>query len=107
MVKYLIGAVLIIGSAYGLLEAWPLLVGPSLSVVSPAPNAVVPDGILLVEGRALRTTRLTLNGSPLLHDQSGEFASTLTFPRGGSILTFEATDRFGEGVTITRSIYVP
>jgi hypothetical protein len=107
MTKYLIGLILSVLIAYGLMEAWPLMVGPSLTVSEPVEYGSYPGGIVEIRGVAKRVVRLTLNGSPLLHDQEGNFSSTLTFPRGGSILTFVATDRFGRSVTATRSIVVP
>lgn len=107
MLKYLIGATLALGAVYGGIEVWPLAVGPSLSVTSPEENAVIPDGIVSIQGKVTNIVRLTLNGATILHDQNGTFSSTLTFPRGGSILTFEATDRFGRTKTLTRSLFVP
>lgn len=107
MTRYLIGAVLFVLAGYGLIKAWPLLAGPTLSIISPTNNAPFPSGIVSVRGRAGRAATVVLNGAPLLHDQSGDFSSTLTFPRGGSILTFTAADRFGRTVTETRSIFVP
>ena|SRR3989344_1993199 len=107
MTRYLIGAVLLMFIGYGSVEAWPLVAGPSLSIASPEQNASFPGGIVAIKGRTARTASLTLNGAPVLHDQGGDFSSTLTFPRGGSILTFVATDRFGKTVTATRSIFVP
>lgn len=107
MTRYLIALVLLIVVGYGFVEAWPLLTGPSLSIISPANNASYPDGIVSIQGNAARASILTLNGAPVLHAQDGNFSSTLTFPRGGSILTFVATDRFGRTVTATRSIFVP
>ena len=107
MTRYLIALVLIILIGYGLVEAWPLIEGPSLSTVSPVNNASYPGGIVNVQGQAARAAALTLNGTSLLHDQNGGFSSTLTFPQGGSILTFVATDRFGRTVTTTRTIFVP
>ncbi|MBU6388655.1 hypothetical protein KGQ72_02170 [Patescibacteria group bacterium] len=107
MTKYLLFAVLFIFISYGLVEAWPLIDGPSLSITSPKDNAPYPGGVVAVEGKAARAATLTLDGAPLLHDQDGSFSSTLTFPRGGSILTFVATDRFGRTVVATRSIFVP
>ena len=59
-----------------------------------------------MQGKVARAASLTLNGAPLLYDQNGVFSSTLTFPRGGSILTFVVIDRFGRTVTAARSIYV-
>ncbi|HQT82690.1 MAG: hypothetical protein B7W98_02715 [Parcubacteria group bacterium 20-58-5] len=107
MLKYLIGAVLVICVVYGGIEAWPLIAGPSLVITAPADNAAFPDGIVSVAGKAARAAELTLDGAVLLHDQDGTFSSTLTFPHGSSILTFVATDRFGRSVTATRTIFVP
>ncbi len=107
MIKYLIFVALLVLIGYGSIEAWPLVAGPSLSITSPADNDSFPTGITAIEGKAGRAAALTLNGAPVLHAQSGRFSSTLTFPRGGSILTFVATDRFGRTVTATRSIFVP
>lgn len=107
MTRYLVGAVLLALIAYGTLEAWPLIAGPALAVSSPVDHRAFPGGIVTVEGRALRAASLTLDGAPLLRDQNGLFSSTLTFPRGGSILTFTAADRFGRTVTVTRTIFIP
>lgn len=107
MIKYLIGAILLFGFGYGSVEAWPLMAGPTLSISSPADDAAFPGGIVTVEGKALRAAELTIDGTTVLHNQDGSFSSTLTLPRGGSILTFVATDRFGRSVTAARSIFVP
>lgn len=107
MLKYLIGATLLLGALYGAVQVWPLVIGPTISILSPEENAVIPGGIAIVQGSAAHIVRLTLNGAAVLYDQNGTFSSTLTFPRGGSILTFEAVDRFGRKKTITRSLFVP
>lgn len=107
MTKYLLATVLLIFAIYGLTRAWPLLAGPSLSIESPEDNQTFNTGIADIRGKASRVAKLTLNGSSVLHDTSGNFSLTLTFPRGGSILTFVATDRFGRTVQETRSIFVP
>ncbi len=107
MTNYLIGAVLFVIALYGGIEAWPLMAGPSLAIESPAQNASIPGGIVAIEGRASRVAKLTINGALARYDQNGDFSSTLTFPRGGSILTFVAADRFGREVTATRTIFVP
>jgi hypothetical protein len=107
MTRYLLAVLLIALIGYGAVKAWPLVAGPSLSIDSPTDYASYPGGIVSIRGVAARAARLTLNGAPLLHDQQGAFSSTLTFPQGGSILTFVAQDRFGRSVTATRSIFVP
>ena len=107
MTKYLIGLVLFAFIIYGIIRAWPLMVGPAISIFSPENNQTFQDGIVEVKGRAKRTASITLNGFVILSDQNGDFSSILTFPRGGSILTFTATDRFGRTVAEMRSIFVP
>lgn len=107
MIKYLIGTVLFVGAVYGCIEAWPLIRGPQLVIDTPADNATFPGGVVSIRGKALHTAQLTLNNALVLRDQDGNFAGALTFPHGGSILTFVATDRFGRTVTATRSIFVP
>jgi uncharacterized protein YfaP (DUF2135 family) len=107
MTRYLIALVLLILVGYGFVEAWPLLAGPSISIASPMDNAAYPGGIVSIQGKATRASALLLNGAPLLHEEDGSFSSTLTFPRGGSLLTFAAADRFGRTVKATRSIFVP
>jgi hypothetical protein len=107
MTRYVIGAVLLLLIVYGFVKAWPLLAGPSLLITSPVEGEAFSGGIVSITGRASRAASLTLDGAPLLHDQDGNFSSTLTFPEGGSILTFVVTDRFGKSVTIRRTIFVP
>ena len=107
MLKYLIIAILFISASYGLTRAWPLIAGPTLSIASPADNTSFPDGIVTVSGRAARATTLTLDGAPLLYQEDGSFSSTLTFPRGSSILPLVATDRLGRTVVATRTVFVP
>lgn len=107
MLRYFIAIVLVALVSYGLVKAWPLLYGPTLSVISPTDNAPFPSGIVIVRGKSERAAAITLNDAPLFHDQNGEFSSTLSFPQGGSILTFVAVDRFGRKVTETRTIFVP
>jgi len=92
---------------YGLVEAWPLIRGPKLLIESPADHATIEGNVLTVRGRALRAAIFTINGSPVLYDQEGDFSSTMTFPPGGSILTLRASDRFGRTVSQTRTIFIP
>ncbi len=92
---------------YGLIEAYPLLAGPSVSLATPQAGAFLPNGVVTVSGRALRVQNLTLDGAPLLPDESGAFSATFSLPPGDDILTLSATDRFGRARTLTRTVVVP
>ncbi|OGG49178.1 hypothetical protein A2678_00940 [Candidatus Kaiserbacteria bacterium RIFCSPHIGHO2_01_FULL_53_31] len=107
MTRRLLVILLISLAAYGLIEAWPLIKGPALVINEPTNDATFENGIVTVRGTVARAALFTLDGAAVLRDQNGNFSSTLTFPRGGSILTFIAVDRFGRTVTATRSIFVP
>ncbi len=107
MTRYLIAIILFVIIGYGLVKALPLLSGPTLSVVSPKEYATITSGIVTVSGDVKRIAELTLNGAPILHNENGHFSTTLTFPRGTSILTLTASDLFGRHITITRTIFVP
>ncbi len=107
MNRYVTVGLLLLLVLYGLIEALPLIRGPRLWVESPTDYATSTDGAIHIAGSVKHVSVLTLNGAPLLYDQTGRFSSTLVFPRGGSILTFMAADRFGRTRTETRTIFVP
>ena len=107
MTRYLLLALLAVLIGYGLIEARALILGPTLSISSPQNNGSYPGGIVDVSGHASRTASLSIDSLPVLPDQNGSFSSTLTFPKGSSILTFVAADRFGRTITKTRTIFVP
>ena len=95
MLRNAIGVVLVILIGYGLIEAYPILSGPSLRVNPIISEGTTTDGVVSVSGVATRAVSLTLDGATLLMDESGNFATTLTLPRGTSVITLTAADRFG------------
>lgn len=99
--------VLLLLVGYGAVKAWPLLHGPTLTVLSPGPEASLPDGYLFIRGIATHTESLTLNGSQLLIDQEGRFEKLLLLPPGGAIITLTSTDRFGRSTTERRHVFIP
>ena len=105
--KYHTLIILCIVFLYGLVEAWPLLRGPALVIYSHGEHATIPDGIVTISGTAPRAVQLTLDGAPILHEEDGDFSSTITLPRGSSLLTLVATDRFGRSASETRTVFVP
>jgi hypothetical protein len=107
MTKYFILAAILAVAGYGLVKAWPLLEGPSLSIASPQNNTTFSDGIVTIKGNAARAAQLTIDGALVLHQENGDFGTTLTFPSGDSELTFVATDLFGRKTTAERTIFVP
>lgn len=107
MTRYFLIATLILFAGYGLIKADLLLTGPVLSIAVPQNDASFPGGVVRVSGTVTNAALLTLDGEPLPHDQNGDFSTVLTFPHGGSILTFVATDRLGKTATKVRTVFVP
>lgn len=92
---------------YGAIKAWPLLSGPELTILSPAPYASLPDGYLPVRGIAKYTENVQLNGNLLFIDPEGRFETLLLLPPGNAILIVTATDRFGRTVEERREVFIP
>ncbi len=106
-VRPVIAIALLVLLGYGAIEAWPLISGPELVIVSPGDNDSYPDGTVTVTGRARHTETLWLDGAPLLIDEKGAFSASLLLPSGGAILSLTATDRFGHEITERRAVFVP
>lgn len=98
---------LILLASYGVAKGLPVVLGPHLTLSSPKDGQTFTDGFVLVEGVAMRTENLSLNGAPLLIDASGHFSTTLVLPHGSAILSLTATDRFRKSTSLRRTIFVP
>src|SRR5690349_4302265 len=105
--KVIVGVLLAALLVYGFIEARPLLTGPTLTIDSPTEGETVAGGTLTVSGHVARAVSFTLDGAPVPPDQQRAFSSPLSFPRGTSILTLTAADRFGRQLRLTRTICVP
>lgn len=105
--RSLVVLTLALSVGYGLVEAHPLIVGPTLTLTSPTDFASYSDDTVAISGTAQRVTSLSLNGSPILPHKDGTFSTSFTYPSGGTILTFVAKDRFGRKITQTKTIYIP
>ncbi len=103
--RYMLIIVLVAISSYGLLEAMPILSGPSLAISSPTNGKIANNGLITVSGKVERVVALTLDGVPLLPENDGSFSKVVTPPLGGSIIRLTASDRFGHTVTDTRTIF--
>jgi hypothetical protein len=107
MTRILVGVVLVILLGYGVVEALPILSGPSLSLDTPSNYTTSETGFITVSGVARNTEALFLNGGPLLIDPKGRFSKELLLPSGGAILTLTARDRFGRTEQKQRTVYIP
>jgi hypothetical protein len=80
--------------AYFAYQARGVMLGPSITLVSPLSYATVREAET-VAGTARGVARISLNGYPITVDEKGGFRERLVLPTGSSILTLAVTDRFG------------
>ena len=106
-IRIAIPIVLLAILGFGTIKAMPLILGPAVTLDSPADGAAFPGGEVSVAGQAFRTQSLTLDGAPLLPDQNGRFSKVLVLPSGRTILSLTVADRFGRSKTLTRTVSVP
>ncbi len=84
---------------YGYYQSRDFLTGPLLSLVSPADGEIFSSPLITVKGSARNIAFLSLNGRRIFTDQAGNVSEQLLLPSGYSIMTIEATDRFGHRAT--------
>lgn len=105
--KYLriLGILLLVGGIvwYVHFQARSLIAGPQISVNAPL-GTVQENQIIPVRGHAENITKITLNGATIHTDESGYFDTLLTLPRGYTIMTIHAEDRYGRETSYTQSL---
>jgi len=86
--------VITLGLLYTTWQARFLIVGPEISIDN-APAVVQNERVVFIQGQADNTTRLYLNGRPIVTDPSGAFAEGVVLENGHTTVGIEAYDRYG------------
>lgn len=93
---------------YGGIKLIPYLSGPSVEIYSPEDNGTIASSTFSVSGRVLRAKTISLQGKAINVDTEGYFNETLVSYSPYTILTLEATDKYGKTVekrlTLTPSL---
>ena len=87
-------AVLIIVS-YGAWRSLDYARGPAITIFQPVNGSTAASSTIDILGRADRVNSLTINGSPISLDESGNFKETLIVFPGVNMITLSAKDQFG------------
>ena len=107
MLRVVLGIVLASLLGFGTFKAQALIRGPELLLDSPIDGDRLEGGFVEIAGTAPKESQLKINGKETYPDATGAFREKLLLPRGTSILSVTARDRFGEVVTERRSVVVP
>lgn len=101
-------AILLLFCGYAFWNAQDLLGGSELAVSSP--ETVTGDfPVTFLSGKVSRaTTHLTVNGSPVLTDERGDWRSEQLLRPGRNLFIVQTEDRFGETEVLERVVwYLP
>ena len=87
---------LIVG--YSGLKLKNVLIGPQITIVSPADGATIKKNLVAVKGRAERISQIYLNGRKVFTDEQGNFNEPYLLASGYNMLEMMANDQFGRKI---------
>ena len=90
-----IGIVIILG--YGFFAFKGMVWGPRITLNGSLNGSATTSPLVMISGRAIRITRLFLNGATTTLDLAGNFSESLLLSRGYNIMTLEGFDKYGQG----------
>ena len=85
--------------AYGAFRIYPLLSGVQVIIYTPKDFEEVSTSTFVISGKALRANEIEIQGRPILIDKNGNFSETLVSLYPYTIITVEATDKYGGKVS--------
>ncbi|MBI3634519.1 MAG: hypothetical protein HY228_02780 [Candidatus Yonathbacteria bacterium] len=94
-----IGIIIILG--YGVFALQGIIRGPKIILGTPQSGFATTTPLILVSGRAVRVTNLSLNGATTTLDLAGNFSESLLLSRGYNIMTIEGFDKYGRSAKET------
>jgi hypothetical protein len=80
---------------YCLFQARYLMLGPSVTIVSPKDGEIVLESAVEITGKARNVAWISLNDHQIYTDEEGYWSEKLILSQGLSIMTAKARDRFG------------
>ncbi|MDQ5962903.1 MAG: hypothetical protein QG653_710 [Patescibacteria group bacterium] len=96
---YFIVGLVFVAVLYGAYRAYPLIMGPSIEIISPIDGDIVPSDTFKVIGSAKRAKVITLQGKPIMIDTDGGFIETVVSSPPYTTVIMTATDNYGKTIT--------
>jgi len=91
---------------YSLFQARFIILGPYLEIKYPQNGASLDTNPINIVGQAKNIVFISLNDRPIYVDKNGNWSEKLIAPKGPSIITVRARDRFGRNVEKSVEIVV-
>ncbi|MEN9881209.1 MAG: Glucodextranase, domain [Candidatus Parcubacteria bacterium] len=97
----IIGLLLLTAFVYGIFRAYPLFIGPSITIYNPKDGDTVASTTFELSGEVSKVKEITVQGRPIPIDTEGHFREILVANPPYTILVITATDFYGSTVTKT------
>lgn len=98
---YGIIALVLIALCYGGFKAYPLLVGPKITIYNPHDGDTVASTTFELSGQVSQVKEITIQGRPIPIGTDGHFIEILTAQAPYTTLVLTATDFYGKSITKT------
>ncbi len=95
----LIGTLVFLSVSYGLVKAFPLIMGPKITIYNPRDGDTVPKTTFELSGKVTRVKEITVNGRPIPIGTDGHFTEILIAQSPYTVLIISATDFYGKSTT--------
>lgn len=102
--RYALTILVLIACIYGIFRAYPLLIGPRITIYYPYNGDTVASTTFEVSGKAVRSKEITLQGKPITIDTDGTFRETVVAYQPYTVLVITATDSYGKTVAVTLKV---
>lgn len=88
---------------YVAFQARFMIEGPMVTL-TPEPQTVSKDRIVVLTGKTENITSLTVNGRAIATDPEGNFSEPVILENGYTIMSIDAKDRYGRSVHVERPL---
>ncbi|MFZ2523547.1 MAG: hypothetical protein WAW92_04150 [Minisyncoccia bacterium] len=95
ILKYgLLGLLGLVIVSYSVFQAWKIIEGPVISILSPENGRTFNETLISIEGQAKNVSHLYLNDRPIYTDKNGYFNEKFLLSPGYNIVKLNAVDKF-------------
>jgi hypothetical protein len=101
----IVGLFVVIVIGYSGFAAKRVFEDPQISIEAPSDGATMSTSLIVVQGTTKNALSLTLNGRLIPIDTTGRFQEQLLLSYGYNIIELVATDRTGEALTKTITLF--
>ena len=95
---YFLGFLLIIVLLYGAWRAYPLIVGPHITIKTPHDGDIVASSTFIISGKVSRVKNIEIQGRAIPIDKEGNFSEILVAQAPETIITIFAIDLYNKTV---------